>query len=394
MKIRYFIAGLAAIVTSTGAYAQKGVLATAKTAYEKYETMKDQPNMETVAITSFQEAKASIDKASVHDKTATLPLTYALKGAIYANLALDDTVAATSLPLFNTANEALKKAAETDTKEENKQLIRNGNLTLAQYKLNQGVKEYQEEKYEDALKSFSYYKDVMPEDTNAVYYTALAAVQAKMYDEAVKNYSKLVTLEFSKNASIYADLSSIYMIKGDTAGAIKSIAEGTAKFPKDVTLAKREIEINLQAGKQKEVVNKIEAAIVNDPNNKLLYYYGGLTYAEMKDIKKAEEMYRKAIEIDPNYFEANLNLGFLLLNPAIEAFNAALKLPASKQKEYNEEMVKVKKMFDVAKVYVMKAVELDTQSVEALNNLKTYYLGIQDADNADDVDKRIKALEE
>lgn len=394
MKIRYFIAGLAAIVTSTGAYAQKGVLATAKTAYEKYETMKDQPNMETIAITSFQEAKASIDKASVHDKTATLPLTYALKGAIYANLALDDTVAATSLPLFNTANEALKKAAETDTKDENKQLIRNGNLTLAQYKLNQGVKEYQEEKYEDAFKSFSYYKDVMPEDTNAVYYTALAAVQAKMYDEAVKNYSKLVTLEFSKNASIYADLSSIYMIKGDTTGAIKSIAEGTAKFPKDVTLAKREIEINLQAGKQKEVVNKIEAAIVNDPNNKLLYYYGGLTYAEMKEMKKAEEMYRKAIEIDPNYFEANLNLGFLLLNPAIEAFNVALKLPASKQKEYNEEMVKVKKMFDVAKVYVMKAVELDTQSVEALNNLKTYYLGIQDTDNADDVTKRIEALQE
>jgi tetratricopeptide (TPR) repeat protein len=28
---------------------------------------------------------------------------------------------------------------------------------------------------------------------------------------------------------------------------------------------------------------------------------------------KAGEMYKKALEIDPNYFEANLNLGYVIL---------------------------------------------------------------------------------
>lgn len=394
MKIRYFIAGIAAIAVSTGAYAQKGELANAKSSYDKYEALKDQANMATVAVTSFQAAKASIDKASAHEKTAALPLTNALKGAIYASLALDDTVQATSVPLFNIANEALKKAEQADDKGENKQLIRNGYLSLAQYKLNQGVKEYQNQKYDEAFQSFNFYREISPEDTNAVYYTGLAALQGKNYDEAIKQYSKLVTLNFSKNPTVYSDLSSIYLMKKDTAGAVKAISEGAAKYPKDANLAKREIEITMQAGKQKEVIEKIENAIKNDANNKSLYYYGGLAYSELKDVKKAEEMYKKALAIDPNYFEANLNLGYLLLNPAIDAYNTATKLPANKQKEYNDEMVKVKKMFDIAKEYVQKAVDLDTQSIDALNNLKTYYLGIRDTDGAEDVQKRIDALKE
>src|ERR1700749_4753544 len=107
---------------------------------------------------------------------------------------------------------------------------------------------------------------------------------------------------------------------------------------------------------------------------------------------QAKQLYKKALEIDPNYFEANLNLGYVLLNPAIDMYNAANKLPASQQKAYDAAVAKAGAQFDLAKPYLQKAVELNPKSYDALNNLKTYYLGKKDAAHAAELQKQIDAL--
>jgi tetratricopeptide (TPR) repeat protein len=127
-------------------------------------------------------------------------------------------------------------------------------LNLAQYQLTKGVKEYSNAKYDLAYKSFDFYRTVLPEDTNAIYYTGLAAANGKNYPAAISNYSKLVTTKYSKNAGVYLDLSSLYLNSKDTANALKNrISEGVGKYPAVPTLRKREIEISLQTGKEKEV---------------------------------------------------------------------------------------------------------------------------------------------
>jgi tetratricopeptide (TPR) repeat protein len=105
-------------------------------------------------------------------------------------------------------------------------------------------------------------------------------------------------------------------------------------------------------------------------------------------------MYRKAVEIDPNYFDANLNLGYILLNPGITLFNAANKLPTNKQKEYDDDMAKATKFFEIAKPVLLKTVELNPNSVDALTNLKTYYLGTKNTAEATAVQKKITALKQ
>ena len=107
---------------------------------------------------------------------------------------------------------------------------------------------------------------------------------------------------------------------------------------------------------------------------------------------KAAEQYKKALAIDPNYFEANMNLGYVLINPAIDEFNAANKLPTNQQKEYEAATAKAKADFAAAQPYLQKAVDLNPKSVDALNNLKTYYLGVQDMVNANKIQKQIEAL--
>lgn len=410
------MAGLLGLVSAT-AFAQKGELNNAKSEYEKYEGLRSQKAMAVMANTSLTNAKTSIDKASLNEKTAVLPQTYALKGVIYSCLAVQDSVPATSLPLFTTADEALKKATELDTKGESKAIIHTGQVNLAQYQLTKGVAEYTAGKYDLAYHSFDYYRTVLPEDTNAIYYTGLAASNAKNYPAAISNYTKLLTTNYSKVQSAYLDLSSVYLASKDTAGAIKIVGEGVAKYPANVDLRKREIEISLAAGKQGEITSKIQSALAADPKNKTLYYYAGLTYSQtaeavikeqekakdpaakaalqpkkVENYNKAAEMYKKALEIDPDYFEANLNLGYVILNPAIDAYNAANKLPANKQKEYDAAIAKANVQFDMAKPYLVKAVELQPKSIDALTNLRTYYLGKKDDVNATATKKKIDAL--
>ncbi len=412
MKIKLLMAGLLGLVSAT-TFAQKGELKTAQSEYEKYESLRGTP----LAKNSLTAAKTSIDKAAANEKTATLPQTYALKGAIYSTYANQDTVAATSLPLFTAAEEALKKAKELDTKGENKQLIETANLNLAQYQLTKGVAEYGSGKYDLAYKSFDYYRTILPEDTNAIYYTGLSAANSNNYPAAISNYNKLITTKFSKVQGVYMDLSSVYLMNKDTANALKTVSEGVLKYPQNSDLRKREIEISLQTGKEKEVLEKIQNALKADPKNKTLYYYAGLTYSQtaeaiakeqgktkdavakaklqaskVDNYSKAADMYKQALQIDPNYFEANLNLGYVIINPAIDDYNAANKLPANKQKEYDAAIAKAKVQFEAAKPYLVKATELNPKSVDALTNLRTYYLGVKDEANAAKTKAQIDAL--
>jgi tetratricopeptide (TPR) repeat protein len=412
MKIKFLMLGLLGLISAT-AFAQKGELNTAQSEYEKYEGLKSQA---TLALPSLNKAKESIDKAAANQKTANLPQTYAVKANIYGSLAQLDSVATTSLPLFTTADEALKKAKELDTKGENKKLIDNANGVLAQYQLNKGVKEYQAGKYDLAYKSFDFYRTVMPEDTNAILYTGLAALNAKNYPAAITNYNKLVTTKYSKVESVYSELAGIYLANKDTTGALKTITDGLVKYPTSADLRRTEIEISLQQGKQKEVLDKILSAISNDPKNKNLYYYAGLVYSQVADaaaqkiakapaaskvtlqaekaqsFQKAADMYKKALEIDPNYFEANLNMGYVIIAPAIDSYNAANKLPANQQKAYDAAMAKATAQFDQAKPYLLKAVELNPKSPDALNNLLTYYKGKKDDANIAKITAQLNAL--
>ncbi|HEY4323375.1 MAG TPA: tetratricopeptide repeat protein [Mucilaginibacter sp.] len=424
MKIKLLTAGFLSLI-SVAAFAQKGELSNAQEEYKNYEVSNASkiPALVTKANTNLDNAKASIDKASTNAKTAELPQTYALKGAIYSALAFRDTIPATSAPLFATADEATKKAKELDTKGENKDWIEKANRNMANYKLTLGVKQYQNKDYEKAYTSFEYWRQAAPEDTNAIYYTSLAAANAgakdpaKYYPLAIENYKRLVNTKYSNNARIYLDMSTLYLISKDTVNALKSVAEGVTKYPASNDLRKREIEIALQSGKQADVLTKIQSAITNDPKNKTLYYYEGLTYSQIADeadaasakakdaasgntlhqtaldnYTKASDAYKKGIEIDPNYFEANLNLGYALVRPAIDMYNAANKLPANKQKEYDAAMAKAAAQFEVAKPYLLKAVELNPKSVDALTNLMSYYRGTKNNAEAAKIKQQIDAL--
>ncbi|HWZ34925.1 MAG TPA: hypothetical protein VNW51_02140, partial [Mucilaginibacter sp.] len=410
MRFKFLLAGLLGVVISTSAFAQMYRVKHAQEAYDKYTMLNKNKATFGEADNSLKEARESVDIAAANSKTASLAQTLGLKAAVYATFALRDTSKKNALPFFNKADSAYKKAKEADTKGEYKALLDEAALNLGQYKLNEGVTSFQAHSYDVAYKSFSYYKDLFPTDTTALFYTGLAAQQNNDVPNAMANYQKLLTMQYSKNPYVYYTMSNFYLAQKDTVNSLKMASEGVTKYPGDADLRKREIEISLITGKANEVLSKVQTAIAADPKNKQLYYYAGLTYSssgsavrdDLEKAKKAKkdaatiaalqakkddyyakaaDMYKKAIEIDPSYFEATLNLGTILLSPAIDMHNSAGDLPASKQKEYTALQAKATALFELAKPYVLKAAELNPNR-DSLTNLRNYYVGVGDMTNA------------
>ena len=134
------------------------------------------------------------------------------------------------------------------------------------------------------------------------------------------------------------------------------------------------------------------AQVMKEPDNENLHYYLGIAYSEMEDIEKAEAAYRKALEINPDYLDANINLGGLILNKGIDHFNKTnnASLP---QAEYDLEIQKAFDIFDSALPYLQKAVELDGTSYLALSNLKKYYEIKEDTEKIAELQARIDTLQ-
>ncbi len=390
MKIKSFILAFIITAGTSVAFAQKGEVSSAKSNYEKFVTLKD-ANSFLLGMVSLNQAKTSIDKAVVNEKTTNDPTTWTYKALIYSDLALLDTVPSTSKPLFNEALAASKKAEELDKDGTNKLNLDRVKSLMAQYELNMGVKAYQASKFEDAYASFANSLNYHPGDTTLTYYAGLSAINAKNYKAAIQQYEALTKTNYSANPQIYLDLSKIYAMQKDTTKALAIASEGAKKY-NNSQLATQEIELSLMTGKQKEVIEKISAQLQKDPTNKLYAFYLGIAYNSSGDNKNAEEAYRKALAIDPDFADANTNMGGLLLNAGIDLYNTANKLPQSKQKEYDEMMKKANVQFDKSFPYLQKATELNPKTRLAWENLKTYYIIKKNQAKVDEITKKLKDL--
>jgi tetratricopeptide (TPR) repeat protein len=78
-------------------------------------------------------------------------------------------------------------------------------------------------------------------------------------------------------------------------------------------------------------------------NNKVLYFNLGVTSANAHKLEEAEKQYKKAIEIDPNYFDALLNLSELKLRNDVPLVDAMNKLGTSEKDNKRYEILKAER---------------------------------------------------
>ena len=158
---------------------------------------------------------------------------------------------------------------------------------------------------DESIVLYQTYVEQNPTDIEARYSLIKALTESQKMDEALLQASELLTAD-SENITVYRLLSRAFY-QADQYDMSLLCAEKANEMLKDV--AKK-------TGKQVQE----DSGILNNM---------GVTYLTMKDEAKAIDAFQRAINVDANHAEANLNLGFIALNSgnyiyALERFDASL----------------------------------------------------------------------
>jgi len=388
MNLKQALLLTAIAISSTSAFAQVNNLKKAKSSIAKFQELQQAGSLE-LALPSLKTAKEAIDAAVVHDKTKDLAETWTYYSLVNANFATIEK----SADYAKKTEEAIAKAKSLDTDQANATNIHVAEQLLGQYNFNDGVGFWESQDFPKAYQAFNTALNYMPGDTTLTYYSGLAALQSQDYKSAIEKYKALVPVkDFSAHKSIMVDLPKLYMYEADTVSALAAAEAATVAYPNDNDAAVQNIEYNLIVGNAQQVIDKINGQIAKDPTNKTLPYYLGIAYNASDDNDKAGEAFRKAVSLDPNYFEANTNLAISIMTNVREVLNKANNDRSLKANDYNAIVAKAKEDIKEALPYLEKAVQIQPDNVDALTNLKNYYDFMQDEAKSNEIKAKIEAL--
>lgn len=341
----------------------------------------------------LQEAKELIDEAAEHEQTKNDPKTWYTRGTIYQAIFNQDGY---SKDLVVEASKSYDKVFE---------MVEEGDkyFTLADLKvqelwgtfINEGSEAYSSKDFETAVTAFDKALLVLPEDTTATLYAGIASQQMQNNDDALKYYYRLLDLDYHE-PDIYGSIISIERYSNeDIDKALEVIAMAKEQFPENDDFNKQEINLLITAERVDEAKDKINEAIAREPENANLYFNLGYLYEQLEQPEKAEEAYLKAIEINPEYLDANFNYAVYNYNKAADLFAIArdmdLQTYRKKGKAIEEEAVEY---LEKAKPYFEKSLELAPNELPIIETLQTLYTQLGENDKAEEMMNRADELRE
>ena len=106
---------------------------------------------------------------------------------------------------------------------------------------------------------------------------------------------------------------------------------------------------------------------------------------------EAENAYKQAVELKPDYFDAMYNLGALYFNRGANILLAADELPLGDPK-YDVEKVKGDNYLKIALPYLESARVIEPENYETLFSLRQIYSRSGDLEKWKEVDEKMKSL--
>ena len=376
-------------VAGTTAFAQSSNLKKAKADLQKFQELQSAGSPE-LGKGNLESAAEAINLAVAHDKTKDNPETWTVYALVNANLA----ALSQSAEAAAKAKEGVEKAKALDTDEKNKAFIRNAEQLLGQFNFGLGAEAFNNQDFSKAYSAFDQALNYLPGDTTLLYYSGLAAIQNQDYPNAIEKYKSLLpTKEFSSHHAVVVDLPKLYLSALDTASALEYAAKAVEIYPEDNDAAVQNIELNLLTGNEEKIISSIESQIAKDGQNKALHYYLGVAYSAANDNEKAIAAYKKAVEIDPDYLDANKNISATIINDVRDQLNALNEDKALSNADYNAKVAELKEQIKEALPYLEKVVASDPQDIDALRSLKGYYDFQQDEAKSAEIQAKIQALQ-
>lgn len=353
-------------------------------------------------LTSGEVAKAkqNIDEALTNADMLVFPKAWLIKGDVYKTIyELKDVhkdLYNTTPNLLDTSKDAYFKAFEVETNVKKKGEVTSRLQSLGIHYYNDGLDQYQSNNYKQAFENFKSKVEISEFlnhnkldaqiDTMGYFVLALSAFNSQNIDDAYKAAEKLNALS-NKKEDHYVVILDILKAKGENDKYAKTVEEARKAYPNSVNLMYSEINLYLENGELDALIDKLDALIQKEPKNANLYLVLGTVYDRKGDKETAVKNYDKALEINPEYFDAYVNKASYYNNEANEIIelmndeNNPAKYDALKERR--DDIFK-NKMIPLLK----KANQLDPQNENVIKVLKEIYARLDMFDEMKKLDNK------
>ena len=338
-------------------------------------------------------------------------------------------------PDFNTIKKSIE-ALKLATEPEQGQGVKNQIQNLKAHLVNKGSSLLQKEDYKTSSDYFESAYKLVPSDTAYLFYAASTAVNAKLYDRSLAMYEELRSLGYtgieqnylatnketqveelfgskdlrdlsvkfkshinprdettkSKFPGIIKNIALIYVQNGENEKALQAMAVARAESPDDLDLLLTEANVHYSMGNTQKFKELLEIAIQKDPMNPELQYNLGVISSETDDFESSKKYYLKAIELNPEYVNAYINLAALILGQEesiLDQMNS-LGSSAANDRKYDELKAKRNQLYLNAIPYLETAFNIDPSNYQAAKTLTNIFSAVGDSDKY----KEYKAISE
>ena len=345
----------------------------------------------------LSEAKNEIDYALIYDKTKDKAKTNYYAGLIYEkifNLQDSGMIETLDPEAYDKCIKAYKKVKTLENEYGTYYNFAELRLnTIYSRVFNSAAREYQNEEFDSALLNFDRASLIMDHDTAAITYAGYAAQQSEKYDVALKHFNYLVDHNMA-DVLIFRDI--IYIersINNDTTAALNVIEKARKVFPEDHDLKQDEITLMILTHQIEKAEKQLMDAIQKDPENYLYYYELAYIYDNADDYDNAVKYYQKCLDLKPEYFDANYNLGVKHYNEgAIIAKKANFMSVEEYQKSGKAVEDSAAVFFRKALPYFEKCYKLQPSDISTVQTLVALYGQLKMKDKAEEMTKVMDSL--
>lgn len=189
---------------------------------------------------------------------------------------------------------------------------------------------------------------------NTKHNLALLSERLDRPDDAIKLYNEFIQNKSSAKPSYILTLAKIYLNKRDNNAAKNVLLKGREYFPTNKDILFALLNLYASSGAYDAIVALAEEATAMEPESINLNYLIGYAYEVTGDREKAESYYQRTLELNPDDYNSNYELGLLYLRDFV-------KDPTDLEKQYE------------AQKYLLKANEIDPNAVKALKSLAVLF---------------------
>lgn len=195
----------------------------------------------------------------------------------------------------------------------------------------------------------------------------------------------------SRVGEMYKNIALILVNQGKTAEAKTAIADARKTNPDDSALAMTEANLYLET-KDFETYKKMVTSILDkNPTDAVLVYNLGVITSK-NDPQAAIGYYKKALQIDPNYLDANINIAITILDTDKDLREKRNKLGTSAEdnKKYDVYKKQIDDIYKSAIPYLEKAVQLAPENIDAAKTLQNVYSALDMTEKAAAIKAKLK----